>query len=512
MNKGITRRNLLKVSLAGAASVAVPNFSGCTARPKNDLPYIDYTKELVLLHCNLVDVINGTLIENATLRIADGKILAVQENAVVNTTYAEVIDINHAYVIPGLIDGHCHTTSAPVFNTSIFEVPKLLHEQKQHFINAIASGVTTVRDMGAFVPILHGFIKDIEKGALIGPRVIFCNSIMNIKGGHPDINPSDVSIFVKPISAFIGMIPANFKDMDDLKETLVKNAEEASFIKLTVDNKSIFCRQGNIPVYSDDHLSEIFAYADKKGLPVACHHHRKWGFDRMLKYPVHSLEHIVSDAYIPDKQIIEMADKNIVIVPTMAVGQSFLIDEAYDELPVEFQTDYIMNEINVRHDYIENEGRRHFNPQLHEKNMEMLKLYKTIGKENLWKNKIFLINPDLYFGMMKYGSVNLKNMKDAGVLIGCGIDAGMPFTYFGGLYREFEIYSRLGFTNHEILQCATINNARILGLSDKIGSIEGGKLADLVVLGENPLDKIKALRKPLVVFKEGVLMHSLIPL
>ena len=110
--------------------------------------------------------------------------------------------------------------------------------------------------------------------------------------------------------------------------------------------------------------------------------------------------------------------------------------------------------------------------------------------------------------MILNGYVNLKKMNQAGILIGCGIDAGMPFCYFGGNYREYEIMQRAGFTNIEILRCATINNAKILRLVDRIGSLETGKYADMVVLDNNPLEDIRALRKPQMVFKEGVLMFS----
>jgi imidazolonepropionase-like amidohydrolase len=67
---------------------------------------------------------------------------------------------------------------------------------------------------------------------------------------------------------------------------------------------------------------------------------------------------------------------------------------------------------------------------------------------------------------------------------------------------------RVGFTNIEIIRCATINNAKILRLEDKTGSLETGKYADMVVLNDNPLDDIRTLRKPQMVFKQGSLMFS----
>jgi imidazolonepropionase-like amidohydrolase len=66
-----------------------------------------------------------------------------------------------------------------------------------------------------------------------------------------------------------------------------------------------------------------------------------------------------------------------------------------------------------------------------------------------------------------------------------------------------EMLGRIGFSNREILRCATINNAKIAGMADKIGSVEMGKYADLVILKENPLEKIEACRKPQMVIKDG---------
>ena len=149
------------------------------------------------------------------------------------------------------------------------------------------------------------------------------------QGFAPDVKPTDVSIFAEILKPLIGMIPMNFETMDDLKDALEKNAAGASFIKLTVDNKSIFCKTGNIPIYSDEHLREIFNIAEKHNLPVSCHNHRKWGFDRITQYPIHSLEHMIGDADLSETDILHMAKHNISIVPTMTIAQSYLLEEAY---------------------------------------------------------------------------------------------------------------------------------------------------------------------------------------
>jgi imidazolonepropionase-like amidohydrolase len=317
-----------------------------------------------------------------------------------------------------------------------------------------------------------------------------------------------VSIFAEIVKPLIGLIPINFETMDDLKAALKDNVRGASFIKITGDNKSIFCKPGNIPVYSDEHLREIFNFAEKHHLPVACHNHRKWGFDRITRYPIHSLEHMIGDADLSEAEIVHMARQNISIIPTMAIAQSYLLEEAYaNGIPKQFRTDFIMNEIAIRNNYLKNEAQHHFDPELIQYTIDELKYYQALGWDHLIEHKKYLVNPDLYFGIMLHGPENLRKMKDAGVLIGCGIDAGMPYSFFGGQYREYELLSRVGFKNDEILRCATINNARILRMDDKIGSLAAGKLADIAIFSENPLQKIEALRKPIMVFRDGRLLH-----
>jgi len=506
---GMNRRLFIKGSLATFALAAVPDISIANAPPLKSLPSIDYSKEIILKNCNIIDMVKSGFIEKGSIKFANGKIVALGASPM-DETNAEVIDLGGAYVTPGLIDAHCHTTASPVFGTSLWQIPKILREGLRQYTLCIESGITTVRDPGAFAPMLHDNIKKIEKGELIGPRVVYCNSILNLNGSHPDIKATDISMFADLVKPLIGMIPANFETMDDLKEALEENARGASFIKLTVDNKSVFCRSGNIPVYSDDHLREIFNYAEKHNLPVACHHHRKWGFDRITRYPIHSLEHMIGDAYLSDHEIKNLVRQKIAIVPTLTVAQSFLLDEAYaDGVPKKFRTDFIMNEVAVRKNYIKNEAPNHFDADILQSTVDEIKYYKTLGWDHLIENKKYLVNPDLYFGIMLYAPKNLQRMRDAGVLIGCGIDAGMPYTFFGGQYREYEILSRLGFKNEEILRCATINNARILRMEDRIGSLAAGKLADIAVYSKNPLKKIEALRRPMMVFKEGKLLHCL---
>lgn len=502
------RRDFIKYSVLLAGALSLPGIQGC-AIPKKNVPALDYARPFLIKNARLVDVVSGQIVENAWLIVDKGKIAFQGNGEPQQNIQGIVFDLKGRYLIPGLIDAHCHSTASPVFSMRMMDILNHSRQQKQNFVSAVESGITTMRDMGAFPTLLRMIIKDIEKGNMPGPRVVYCNSILNVLGSHPEIPPSDVNIFARPASFFVGMIMNNFRDTEEMEERLKENARGASLIKLTLDNESIFCKKDKaIPVYTKEQLDIIFRFAEKTGLPVSAHSQYKYGFNRAMEYPFNSIEHITTDVILSDDDVMKMAKRNLAIVPTMTVGQSYLMEEAYAELPQKYRTPEITEELRVRKEYFEKESVNHCDPLLHKQNLSALKYYKTMPIDTLFQKKKFLVNPEVFFNMIGNGLVNLKKMNQAGILIGSGIDAGMPFCYFGGNYREYEILQRAGFSNIEILRCATINNSKILKIEDKTGSLETGKYADMVALDKNPLEDIRALRKPHMVFKEGSLMFA----
>ncbi len=88
----------------------------------------------------------------------------------------------------------------------------------------------------------------------------------------------------------------------------------------------------------------------------------------------------------------------------------------------------------------------------------------------------------------------LRDFERKGGVIGCGDDAGFIYQMYGyGLIREMELHAEAGFHPTKIIQHCTGNNARILGVEDKLGRVRAGWLADLIVVDGNPLEDIKVL-------------------
>lgn len=99
---------------------------------------------------------------------------------------------------------------------------------------------------------------------------------------------------------------------------------------------------------------------------------------------------------------------------------------------------------------------------------------------------------------------------EAGIPVGLGTDSACPYVTHYDIWREVVYFERIiGAPRKLALHTATLGNARILGLGDETGSIEAGKAADLIVLDENPLNNLEALRQVKMVMARGKLVSRL---
>jgi imidazolonepropionase-like amidohydrolase len=108
---------------------------------------------------------------------------------------------------------------------------------------------------------------------------------------------------------------------------------------------------------------------------------------------------------------------------------------------------------------------------------------------------------------------NLKTLYDADVRVGFGTDSGALPTRIPGFseHRELEDMVQAGLTPMQAIVCATRNNAELLGIAAKRGTLRPGKRADLIVLAANPLDDITNTRSIVTIFHDGRTVAPRVP-
>jgi imidazolonepropionase-like amidohydrolase len=118
-------------------------------------------------------------------------------------------------------------------------------------------------------------------------------------------------------------------------------------------------------------------------------------------------------------------------------------------------------------------------------------------------------NPQYGKDMLHNVVANLKKLHEMGAMVGIGTDMGNPFTQFFGRYAdELNHFAAAGIPNFDILRRATLLNARIIDMEDRIGSLEKGKDADIIAVRGDPLKDLQAMSRVDMVMKGGVFVKT----
>lgn len=197
----------------------------------------------------------------------------------------------------------------------------------------------------------------------------------------------------------------------------------------------------------EDEMAAAIAEAHKVGKKTAVHAHGASGIKNAVRAGIDSVEH---GSYLDDECIELMLERNTALVPTLSVDYYLFKYGSERGVP-----SYAMEKAK----------------RAHEAQIE--------GFLKAW---------------------------DAGILIGVGTDAGTPFNPHYGTYMEFVSMVELGIRPIDALVAGTINSAKIVGVDEWCGSLTVGKKANFIVLEENPMDNIWALKNVDQVYKDGQLV------
>ena len=390
---------------------------------------------------------SNSLQENVTIVVEDNKIKAVKKGFAEAQEGDTVIDLKTSTVMPGLMDMHVHLSSQHggpqtyLERFSLNEADYALRAANYAKIT-LDSGFTTVRNLGDGYNETVALRNAISKGYATGPRIYTVAKSIATTGGHAD--PSNgLSHLLRPdVGPKQGVVNGEAEAREAVR---TRYQDGADLIKITATGGVLsVAKSGQNPQFMTDELEAIVETAKDYGMTVAVHAHGKEGMKRAIEAGVDSIEH---GTYMDDEIRTLMKKHGTYYVPTILAGK-FVADKAKID---------------------------GFFPEL-------------------VRPKAAAIGPLI--------QNTFEQAHKAGVKIAFGTDSGV--SAHGDNAQEFSLMIEAGMKPADALLSATVNSASLLGISDILGTLEEGKLADIVAVKGNPLDDISLMESVSFVMKDGV--------
>ncbi len=440
---------------------------------------------LAIRGATVVDVTDGSLVPDQTVLVVGNRITAVGPVAKIDIPEgAKVIDGAGGYLIPGLMDMHVH-----IFNNVSRRPPNTWC-----FPLFVANGVTGVREMWtefASMPTIEQWRRDVSEGHLLAPRMLAAGAIVNGSGSWmpnmPEAStPAEGRRFVREavragmdfVKVYSLLAPeVYYAIVDEARAVGIQVAGHAPLRIRAVDT----ARAGQ---RTNEHLQQVREASTQIE-------------DRLIE----ERRQFYSRSYEPDAEVAFLDE------------QVHRTAEAYDEqrcLAVahalaeagQWQVPTLVNE------------RQWFLGITRERVDDARLLLLPLDERAVWK-KVYDEGFEMCTGdapSLQRGweatlrVVDVLDRGGAGILV--GTDFGNPFIFPGiSVHEEMELLVEAGLTPLAAVQAATINPARYLGITDSLGTVSEGKLADLVLLDANPLEDIRHTRRIAAVVLNGRLLR-----
>lgn len=393
----------------------------------------------------LIDGISDEPRKNMTIVVEKNKIIAVQAGFTTAGVSDKTIDLKTKTVTPGWIDMHVHmeheTNPNRYLETYTFNPADYAFQSVKYADVTLMAGFTTVRDLGGS-GVNVSLRNAINKGLIKGPRIYTAGKSIATTGGHAD----PTNGYKKELRGDPGPAEGVANGTEECRQAVRQRYKDGSdLIKITATGGVLsVAKSGKNPQFFEDEIEAIVKTAKDYGFKVAVHAHGEEGMKRAIRAGVNSIEH----GTFMDDETIELFKKHGTwYVPTItagkAVGDSAKIPGYYPPVVI---------------------------PKALETGPQIQKTFAKAYK--------------------------------AGVKIAFGTDAGV-FKH-GMNWLEFGYMIEAGMKPMDAIKSATISAADLLGEKDKLGSIEVGKLADIVAVDGDPLKDSKAFGKVVFVMKDGL--------
>lgn len=403
-----------------------------------------------ILYCGrLIDPRAGTVLSEMSIVVSGGEIASVEKGYMAAAAGDKVIDLKNRTVMPGLIDSHVHLESEFGRQAQVQKftmgTADIAFQSTVYARTTLMAGFTTVRDVGG-TGVNIALRNAINKGLVVGPHVYTAGKIISSTGGHGDpTHGYRDGLYAEP--SFTETV-ADGKDAC-IKAVRQMYKEGADLIKITASGGVLSLEKDGLGAqFSDEELRAIVETARDYGMAVAAHAHGAEAIKRAIRAGVTSIEH---GTFMDDEAIALFKEHGTWYVPTIIAGKS-VADSAL---------------------------------------------------------KPGFFPPVITAKALKVGPIiqgTFARAYKAGVKIAFGTDAGVYA--HGKNWLEFVYMTEAGMPPLEAIKCATVNAAALIGISDKAGTIERGKWADIVAVEGDPVKDIHAMGQVRFVMKEGVVYKN----
>ena len=398
-----------------------------------------------LIHAKrLIDGVSDKVMESVSILIIDNKIVSIQNGFVIPNKSQRLVNLKNHTVMPGLIDLHTHLdyeVSAETYTERFFKNQADYALRATQYADAtLQAGFTTVRNLGGEVSMS---LRDaINAGYIEGPRIFAAGKAIATTGGHADPT-NGINRQLSHLLGDPGPKEGVISGPYEARRAVRQRYKEGSdVIKLTVTGGVLsLAKSSDNTQFMYDELEAIMATARDYNFVVAVHAHGAEGMKRAVEAGVDSVEH---GTYMTEDIMTLMKKKGTYYVPTISAGK--WVAEKADTYPAIIQP------------------------------------------------KARAVGPNM--------QATFAKAYKKGVKIAFGTDAGV-FPH-GMNAREFIYMVEAGMPAMEAIQSATLTAAKVLRVDNKLGSVEVGKIADLIAVEGNPLENIELMTEVSFVMKEGV--------
>lgn len=401
-----------------------------------------------VIHAGTVLTVAGEKpLKEHSIIVKDGRIQAIKKGYVPLTEVgkdATLVDLKNSFVMPGMMDMHVHLQGelGPNNDSERLRLSDAdVAMQSAHFAKkTLMAGFTTVRDLGAQSPQHIYALRDAVAKGWIAGPRIIASGGVAVTGGHGDVDGMRHDLLEQYTSKTICDGP-----YDCRRATRRAIKFNADVIKITSTGGVLSdTNTGTGQQMADDELKEVVDAAHALGRKVASHAHAAEGINAALRAGVDSIEH----GSYANKESIKLFRKNgAYLVPTLLAGDTV--------------------------------------KQMAEKSNFMSPAIKA---------KAIRVGGDMM--------TNFSRAHRAGVKVAFGTDSGV--SRHGINAQEAVLMAKAGMSPMEVLEAATINAADLIDRSKDLGTLEPGKLADIIATDGSPLDDIKELLDVDFVMKGGV--------